>query len=122
MAKKKRRARAKKPIPEPYRSQGEVEYAKRLDAERAAGRISEWRYEPMRLLLARPKGGKGQWTYTPDFLVVNNDGTMDFHEVKGKVERSDEQRLKAAAETYPWYGWLMVRKRGRSWEETWFSD
>lgn len=68
-------------------------------------------YEPLTLRLADRTG------YTPDFLVVMADGSVQFHEVKGYSRDDAIVKFKVAAELYK-NVFVMVRKGGAgSWEE-----
>lgn len=62
-------------------------------------------YEPVRFAIP---GGK----YTPDFLHVLEDGRIVFVEVKGSKKqrgyRSSRQKLRAAAEMYPFFTWVQA--------------
>jgi len=68
-------------------------------------------YEPITLRLADRTG------YTPDFLVVMADGSVQFHEVKGYSRDDAIVKFKVAAELYK-NVFVIVRKGGAgSWEE-----
>lgn len=62
-------------------------------------------YEPLRFKIP------GGW-YKPDFLHLMSDGTIVLVEVKGSKKqrgyRSSRQKLRAAAEIYPFWRWLQV--------------
>lgn len=91
----------------PYRSKLEAAYASYLDTLIRTGEIIRYSYEPIRLNLA-PKT-----TLTPDFLVITQDGAMEFHETKGFARDDAMAKLKIAARLYPWWRfWLVKKKRG----------
>src|SRR5690348_11605707 len=48
-----------------------------LEAQKRDGMIREWRFEAVTLKLAP------DCRYTPDFYVLNNDGSVTFEETKG---------------------------------------
>ncbi len=81
-----------------------------LEAARSAYHIASWRYEAITLRLA------GRCRYTPDFFVVDR-GLLSGHtfiETKGPYAREDSLiKLKVAAETYPCFRWLLIRRAGR---------
>lgn len=68
---------------------------------KAAGIVAEWRFEGITLRLA------DKTTYTPDFLVVLVDGSIELHEVKGswKAANQDDSRvkIKVAPVLFPWF-------------------
>jgi hypothetical protein len=80
---------------------GEAAYADYLEIQRRAGAIVSWGYETVKLRLAL------RTFLTPDFRVVLADGTVEYHEVKGRKGsrfycREDAWiKLKVAADRYP---------------------
>lgn len=87
----------------------EAEYAKRLEALKAAGQISWYGWEAVKLRLA-----DRTW-YTPDFMIMHYDGTLSFAEVKGFMRDDAAVKIKVAAELYPWR-FVIVRKTKGGWE------
>ena len=87
----------------------EVAYAERLEALRATGQISSWRFEALKLRLA------DRTYYTPDFLVVA-ENTIELHEVKGHWEDDARVKWKVAAEQYPWFKFVAVMRVRREWK------
>ena len=95
----------------------EQAYAALLVSRVQAGEIARFDREPEGLRLA------DRCVYWPDFRVIHNDGTVEFHEVKGRSgdkfhAREDAWiKLKVAAATHPMYRFLVVwpSKRG-GWE------
>jgi len=83
----------------------EKAYSETLEQMRIDGLIHAWAYEPMNLRLAR----KCFWK--PDFLVVMEDGLVEFHECKGFMEGHAMVRIKTAAEKYPWFVIRVVKRR-----------
>jgi hypothetical protein len=61
----------------------ERKYAAVLESRKLAGEIQRWDFEPVKLRLA------DRTFYTPDFRVVLNDATIEFHETKGGFMRDD---------------------------------
>lgn len=88
----------------------EREYASLLDMERQTNRIQWWKYEAVKLRL-----GDGTF-YTPDFMVVSKDGTVEMHETKGFMREAARVRLNTAAEMYP-FRFVLVKKVGRAWHK-----
>ena len=102
------KAKPKRVSPYRFASKLEARYAAHLDALKAAGEIVDWDYEPARLRIA--DGSR----YTPDFMVVTADG-IAFHETKGHWREASRVRIKAAAERYPWFGFIGVQQRAGEW-------
>jgi hypothetical protein len=73
----------------------EARYAELLDARKARGEVAEWHYEALTLKLAHDT------RYTPDFLVVLADGTIELHEVKGFWRDDAKVKAKVTATMYP---------------------
>lgn len=72
----------------------------------AAGRYCRVRFEAIRLKLAE------RTHYTPDFMVINASGEIEFHEVKGgRIEEDAKLKFKLAAELYPEYHWKLVQQK-----------
>jgi len=101
----------------PYRSKLEAKYANRLEIIKIGGRISDWRYEAIRLRLAKAT------TYTPDFLVIpssDEPGLMILDEVKGSWKAKgavlSRNKLKIAAEMYPWFRFRAVTYQNGIWK------
>lgn len=105
------RARAQQVDSYPGRNKWERLYAQELDLRKAAGEITAWVYEGVRLRIAN-----GAW-YKPDFLVVLPDGLIELHEVKGHWREAARVRVKVTQELYPWFRFLVVRLRGGAFTE-----
>lgn len=91
-----------------FKSKAEARYAELLERQRRAGQIESWRYEAITLRI-----GLGA-RYSPDFLVVTNDGRMRLVEVKGHMKEAARVRLRVAVEMYPQFAWLLVwSKKGK---------
>lgn len=87
----------------------EARYAGLLDEMMATGAIIRWDFEPEKLRLA-----DGAY-YTPDFRVVANDLTIEFHECKGFMREAAHVRLKVAADQHP-YVFRLVRWVNKQWD------
>ncbi len=99
-----------------YRSKTEDRWAREGGAQLEAllGIKPVWtQYEPFSI---RIPGGR----YTPDFFYIFEDGRMGFVEVKASKHqrsyRSSRAKLRAAAETYPFFIWVEARPLGDTWE------
>lgn len=73
----------------------EARYAEYLKAQEIAGDVLWWKFEPVRLVLAP------RTTYTPDFLTMLADETLEFVEVKGHWQDDARCKIKVAAATLP---------------------
>lgn len=103
-----------------YRSNWERCYAQELENQKKVAEILEWKYEPIKLRLA-----DGAY-YVPDFLVakhryfLDEEVRLEFHEVKGFWREKALVKFKVAAELFPWFRFLAIRKKkvkeGGGWE------
>lgn len=98
-----------------FRSKLEAAYALHLEARKIARQVLKHRYEGIRLRLA--KGAH----YTPDFFVVLVDGSLELHEVKGFWREAARVRIKVAAELFPEFRFLAVRRVKGEWIEEKFA-
>ncbi len=110
------KAKAKKVSHRPgHMNKGESLYAERLRVRVLAGEVKSFAFEADTLLLAY------LCRYTPDFRVVLPDGTIEYHECKGKKGKSYYARedarikLKVAASLYPRFTFCVVWLDGRTW-------
>ena len=89
----------------------ETRYANLLEAQKIAGKILWYGFEPMTLRLAKST------TYKPDFMVMTFDGHLEFHEVKGYWLDDARIKIKVAAEKFPMFRFVAVKKGARgSWD------
>jgi hypothetical protein len=83
----------------------EAAYAEQLERAKANGAVLWYRFEGIKLRLA------DNTFYTPDFAVMNADGVIECHEVKGNWWQGDARaKIKIAAEMYP-FRFLAMRTR-----------
>lgn len=82
-----------------FRSRWEANYARHLQWLLSRDEIREWHYEPETFVF--PGVTRGGLTYTPDFLVIDGDGSRAFHEVKGWMDDKSKAKLHRMAEFYP---------------------
>lgn len=76
------------------------------------------RFEAVKLRLA------DNTFYTPDFVVLANDGYLEMHEVKGFWEDDARVKIKVAAEQYPFRFLAFkprAKKNGGGWEQESFG-
>lgn len=97
----------------------EAEYARHLEQEKQAGRILAYWYEPWKIRIA------DTCTWTPDFVVMDSDGLIEWHDTKSwwtkakkvGIEEDALIKMKAAAEMYPQFKVLATWKRDGVWEQ-----
>lgn len=83
-----------------FRSSWEANYARYLNWLMANGSdISAWEFEPETFVFEGIK--RGTLSYTPDFKLTMNDGSVEWHEVKGWMDDKSKVRLKRFAKYYP---------------------
>jgi hypothetical protein len=86
----------------------ESAWAACLELEKRAGKIVDYRYEAVRLILA------DRTTYTPDFFVIEADGGVRFDECKGFMQEDANVKIKVAARLFPWFKVRLIRKQGKN--------
>lgn len=101
--------RPRVPRPATGMNKTEAAYALVLEARRRAGEVRAYWYEAQTMKLAHDT------RYTPDFLVVLADGTVELHEVKGFWRDDAKVKAKVCARLYP-YPVRVVRKVGAGWD------
>lgn len=91
----------------------ETEYYQYLKTLERANEILWFKFEGLKFKLA------DNTTYTPDFVVMNKDGFIELHEVKGYWMDDARVKIKVAADMYP-FKFLAIKKRakklGGGWE------
>lgn len=87
----------------------EQEYEDHLKRHMMAGDIISYQFESIKLKLA------DKTYYTPDFMVVNADGTMELHEVKGFWEDDARVKIKVAAAKFWMFQFIGVQKDKTAW-------
>jgi len=81
------------------RSGWEANYARYLNWLKKNGQIKNWAYEAETFMFEAIK--RGIRSYTPDFKLTENDGSIVFHEVKGYMSPDSKTKLKRMAKYYP---------------------
>lgn len=82
-----------------FRSSWEANYARYLNWLVSQGTIAAWEYEPQTFVFHGVT--RGVLTYTPDFRVIDHDGSYEWHEVKGWMDDKSKAKLKRMAKFYP---------------------
>jgi hypothetical protein len=81
------------------RSAWEANYARYLNWLQSQGQIARWQYEPDTFEFAAIK--RGSRFYTPDFKVFQNNGSHEYHEIKGYMDQGSATKLKRMARYFP---------------------
>lgn len=81
------------------RSAWEANWARYLNWLLSVGDIRSWEYEPETFEF--PGSRHGNWFYTPDFKVVNKDGSVEYHEIKGYMDDKSKTKLERMRTHYP---------------------
>jgi Protein of unknown function (DUF1064) len=82
-----------------FRSAWEANYARYLNLLKAKNEIADWHYECKTFVFEAIK--RGTRAYTPDFKVINKDGSHEWHEVKGWMDDKSKTRLDRMARYFP---------------------
>lgn len=82
-----------------FRSAWEAMYANYLVKLLQLKAILNWEYEPKIFWFENIK--RGIRSYTPDFRVTWQDGTVEYHEVKGWMDDKSKTKIKRMAKYYP---------------------
>lgn len=97
------KARACQPLP--YANKLEAAYAAHLEAQKRAGMLLDWCYQPLRLILA------DRTTYEPDFLVITMERLLLFDETKGFWRDDARVKIKVAARLFPWFTFRAITRK-----------
>ena len=92
----------------------EKRYAAYLEGEKHAGRVESYWFESLKLKIA-----DHACFYTPDFLVLRPDGSLELHEVKGspRIFQDDAKvKTKAAATQYPFRVFVVYPEKRAGWK------
>lgn len=84
----------------------EKEHAVNLEMLRNAGKLSAWFYEAMTFKLA------DDTRYTPDFMVIEMDGSVVFHETKGFLRDDSYVKIKVCAQMFP-FRFVMYQRKAK---------
>lgn len=82
-----------------YRSKWEANYARYLEWLKSKGEIQSWLHEPETFWFEGIK--RGCLSYLPDFRVVEKNGSVVYHEVKGWMDDRSKTKIKRMAKYHP---------------------
>lgn len=80
------------------RSGWEKNYCRYLDWLKDLGEIVDWAYEAFEFWFPVLRGTR---SYKPDFKITNNDGSIEWHEVKGYWTRKAKTQVSRFRKYYP---------------------
>ncbi len=86
----------------------ERDYDDHLEFEQMLGNIFSRKFESVKLRLA------DRTFYTPDFMVITDEGFVEFHEVKGFWEEDARVKIKVAAEQYPSFAFIAIMRNNKT--------
>jgi len=81
------------------RSGWEIRYAAFLNILIRGKAILSWEYEIDTFWFESIK--RGVRSYKPDFKIFNNDGSIEYHEVKGRMDSKSKTKLNRMRIYYP---------------------
>lgn len=84
----------------------EANYCRYLEYLKSNKEILRWEYEAETFYFDEI----GCRSYTPDFKVFLNDGSFEYHEVKGDYNERTKKRMNAMAREYPNIKIILIRK------------
>lgn len=95
----------------------EARYAAHLDLLLTTGKIRGWGFQRITLRLG------DDCRYTPDFDVQVEDGTLEYHEVKGFWRDDAKVKIRVAADRYPWFSFRAIQwdQKDRRWVAEYFE-
>ncbi len=96
-----------------YKSLWEANYARFLQYYKETGVIAEWEYEPETFWFKKIL--RGVRSYKPDFRIKLNTGNLEYHEIKGYLDKKSKTKMKRMAKYYPDIKLRLV-------EEDWFKE
>ncbi len=112
-----RRYQAKGRLKTGEKNKTETAYAQHLELLKHAGEVLWWKFEGLKLRLA------DNTFLTVDFVVLLKDGQLEAHEVKPRSGDSyycmddAKQKIKIAADLYPFQFKIVYRLKGGGWGE-----
>lgn len=90
------------------RSSWEANYARYLNWLVGLGEINGWEYEAEEFSFPNIK--RGSCSYLPDFKIINNDGSVEYHEIKGYMDPRSVTKLKRMAKYHPDIKLILIDK------------
>lgn len=91
------------------RSGWEANYARYLKWLVSKNQIKGFEYEPDTFWFEEIK--RGVRSYLPDFKVTNNDGSIEYHEVKGYMDAKSKTKLSRMKKYYPQVKLILIDQK-----------
>ena len=82
-----------------FRSKWEANYALYLDFLVNKKKIAKWEYESDVFVFEKIKFGTR--SYRPDFKIYNTDSTIEYHEIKGWMDKKSATQIKRMRKYFP---------------------
>jgi hypothetical protein len=82
-----------------YRSKWEANYARYLQFLLEHNEIQKWEHEPETFWFTEIL--RGCRSYLPDFRITENNGEIEYHEVKGWYDDRSKTKIKRMKKYYP---------------------
>jgi hypothetical protein len=92
-----------------YRSKWEANYARYLEWLKSIGEIKEWLHEPDVFWFEGIR--RGCVSYLPDFKVVNNNDSIEYHEVKGWMDDRSKTKISRMKKYHPDIKLIVIREK-----------
>ena len=92
-----------------FRSKWEANYALYLDWLIKQKQLLNWEYEAETFFFDKIK--LGTRSYRPDFKVFNNDGSIEYHEVKGYMDSKSKTKLKRMTKYFPKIKMVLIEQK-----------
>ncbi|MEK6882997.1 MAG: hypothetical protein AABY22_25460, partial [Nanoarchaeota archaeon] len=92
-----------------FRSDWEVLYARYLEYLKRKKEIKDWQYEIDVFWFLKIK--RGVRSYKPDFKLINNNESIEYHEVKGWMDNRSKTKIKRMAKYYPSIKLLIIGRK-----------
>ncbi len=91
------------------RSKWEYNYACYLDFLKEHNEIKDWEHEPKTFWFDNIK--RGVRSYLPDFKIIKNNGAIEYHEVKGYMDKRSKTKIKRLSKYYPHIKLIIISKK-----------
>jgi hypothetical protein len=93
-----------------FRSKWEANYALYLNFLIKQKQIKGWEYEPDVFIFHKIQFGTR--SYRPDFKIINIDGSVEYHEIKGWMTKKSQTQIKRMKIYYPKVKLVIIDKYG----------